>query len=432
MQPLPVLAGTLAIAAAGAWCAAAEKPLALEVEAEAAYVVKPPLTVREARGASGGKVLYADIDLWHKADRFVVIEPKPGLVAGVGLAEYRIDVPADGEYAAWFRCWYLNSGDDSFYFRADEGNWSIISELKEFEWRWIRGPVLKLEAGRHRLQIAGREDNSILDKFLLVADKAYVPEEESRRLGPSEPFTMPVPHGPAQPGPRDTYLNHFDQASAGDATYAKGDPRFGGMRYELGQPGRWGRGVRIAHAKAYGLVLGRGNVPANAATLEMWFKPNADIFTDGQQHYLLSLLHEPWLDIKSGPLAQHRKCGQDQLFVVVDGQAKQLRLRLQSPVRNTKFDLLSLPTDSLAPTPWHHVAVSWDKRSRRMWLALDGRGQTRQVRAGWDFRPVLGAYVGSAIYYNVLEPIQGTVDELRVRNASLQALLASGADGPRR
>ena len=229
-----------------------------------------------------------------------------------------------------------------------------------------------------------------------------------------------------------TYLNHFDDSDAGGATHANGDPRWGGVRAELGQPGRWGRGVRIAHAKAYGLVLGKGNVPTSSATLDLWFRPDASIFSDGQEHYLLSLLCEEWLEVESGPLAKGRKCGQDRLFVIVDGQTKQLRLRLASSLRNTRLDLLSLPVDSLDATAWHHATVSWDKHSGRFWLALDGRGQTRVVRAGWDFRPALGLYVGSAIYYKALKPIRGTLDELSIRNTSLPAPLAVGTDGERR
>ena len=206
MPPLLIVAANLSIAAASAWCAAAAEPWALEVEAEAAQVVKPPLTLREARGASGGKVLYADVDLWNRADRFVAIEPKSGLVGGVGLAEYRVDVPAAGEYATWFRCWYLNSGDDSFYFRADDGQWSIISELKQFEWRRIRGPVLKLAAGSHRVQIAGREDNSILDKFLRAPHLGLGQGGCTRGLQPEAhraPHPRHDPPGPPQLGPPD-------------------------------------------------------------------------------------------------------------------------------------------------------------------------------------------------------------------------------------
>ena len=115
----------------------AHDPVMIEVEAESAAVIKPPLVVRQARGASGGKVLYADPRLWKRPGKFVMFPRKAGRQAGMGLAEYTIQVPRDGRYRCWFRCWYLHGGDDSFYFRIDEDPWELIAQLKHMDWRWI-------------------------------------------------------------------------------------------------------------------------------------------------------------------------------------------------------------------------------------------------------------------------------------------------------
>ena len=408
-------------------CFPGEQPVAVEVEAESASPVKSPLAVREASGASGGKVLYASPDLWRRSDRFVASELKQRRVGGVGLAEYEIEVPREAAYCTWFRCWYLNSGDDSFYFRADDGAWHVISELKQFEWRWIRGPLLRLSAGRHRFQIVGREDNSILDKFVLFADAGYVPPDEAKRLGPVERFTMPLPTEPGQPGGSVAFLNHFDNHDSADATHAQGDARVGGMHWELGVEGRFGKGALISHPKAYMLILGQANAPSDALTIDLWFKPKGTngIFGDEKEHYLLSILFEPWLHIQQGPLQEHRRHGKDQLFAVLDGKAKRLRLLAHSAARLERIELFALSTEGIGPTGWRHFALSWEKAAGRFWMALDGRGQTRVVRHGWDFRPILGLYVGSATYYSVLKPLDGAIDELRIRSAALSELLAS-------
>lgn len=145
----PVLLGVLALAMVASPCPAAEQRFFLEVEAESAEIAKPPLVVREGRGTSGGMMLYADPVLWHRAERFVAfgVDPMRGeqRMGGLGLAQYAVELPRDGAYCTWFCCWFLNSGDDSFYFRVDDGTWHRVSEWKYFDWRWIRGPVLTLK-----------------------------------------------------------------------------------------------------------------------------------------------------------------------------------------------------------------------------------------------------------------------------------------------
>ena len=413
-------------------CLAAERPVFLEVEAESAAVIKSPMVVREGRGASGGKLLYADPSLWNRADRFMAFEKKTTHIrksfwGGLGLAEYMVQAPGDGRYCTWFRCWFLHGGDDSFWFRAGDGKWHNIAQDKHMEWRWIRGPAVTLKAGPNRLQISGREDNSIMDRFVLCDDLRYVPPSEAGRVSAAEPFTIPAPHKPGEPGPNVTYLNHFDDPASAKAVSAKGDPRMGGMYWKLNQPGRFGKGVLVSHPKAYMLMMGEGNASSDDMTIDFWFRSEKgrDIFSDGKIHYLITLQFESWAHVVQGPFKGRRRRGRDKLWVLLDSKNKLLRLDLRPFVRRVApLDLLQLSTQRVKGNKWRHLILSWEKKTGRFWLALDGKGRTRAVTKDWQFEPVLGIFLGSADYYNVLKPVGGVLDELRIRNVPLSELVS--------
>ena len=417
---------------AAAWVAtaglaySAETPAMIEFEAEAAAVVKPPLNVIEAPGASGGKVLYADPKLWVGKGRHVAFPLAPGRrVPGLGLAEYKIDVPRKGRYCSWFLCWFANSGDDSFFLRMDEGKWTRLAEAKYMAWRWIRGPHFTLSAGAHRLQIAGREDNSIMDRFLLCSNSRYVPVEEDRGAGAAKAFSFPVPRKPGKPSRTVTYLNHLDSAS-GDAAAARGDPRMGGMHWSPEQPGRFGKGVLVSHPKAYMLVMGKGNASSDDVTIDFWLRSETgkDIFTDGKEHYLLTIQFESRIHVSKGPFEEQRKRGRDKLTLVLDAKAKRLRLQI-APMLATvpaPYLMAEVSTEGADGRAWHHVALSWKKKPACLWLALDGKGRMRSIPKGWTFVPVLALFFGSADYYSTLKPVGGVLDEIRIRDVPISEL----------
>ena len=415
-------------------CVGAAPPFSLEVEAESATVVKPPLVVRRGRGASGGKILYADPEAWARPGRHVAFETKPirgGLrMDGLGLAQYEINVPKDGRYSTWFRCWFLNNGDDSFYFRADDGPWRRISEPKYFDWRWIRGPLLDLKAGKHRLQIAGREDNSILDKFAVSSDPNYVPRGERGVLGPIGTFTCPIPSARGRPDATVAFLNHFDRTDSAEAVAAGGDPRVGGMHWKPCEEGRFGGGILISQPKAYALILGDENAPGDALAMDFWFRSEQgkNIFADGKQHYLVSVLFHSRLYLAEGPIRSRRRTGTwpYSLRVILDSKRKRIDLRMRNLLTGRVLAPLSLSTQNASAADWHHLLLSWDKKTGRFWLALDGQGQTRTIRRDWDFRPVLGIFLGSAIYFSDLRPLDGVIDELRIRDVPLSAITQPG------
>ena len=420
-------AASILITAACGPCLAAARPFLLEVEAESASVVKPPLIVREGRGASGGKVLYADPLAYGRPDRVLTYVAKPNRagrkVDGFGLAQYEIEAPKEGAYCAWFRVWFPDMKGDSFYYRVNDGAWTRLSQNKRFEWRRVRARDLTLKAGANRVQLAAREADVVIDKLVICSDTRYVPRTERERWGPVEKFTYTMPDKPGKPDAAVTYLNHFDDDS-GRAVSAKGDPRIGGMHCKLGSEGRFGKGILISHPKAYLLIMGEDNANTDALTLDFWFRSEdgKDIFSDGKTHYLVSVLFHPWLYMKQGPIHQHRRGGKrkDEIRIVLKGD--KIGLTLYNGPRVAKERFFTIPTNGAKGDQWRHFLFSWDKKTKRFWLGLDGKGRTRVMRTGWNFQDVLCLHVGAAIYYKTFTPLGGALDELRIRNVAASDL----------
>ena len=274
------------------------------------------------------------------------------------------------------------------------------------------------------MQITGREDNSVMDRFVLCSDDKYTPPAEAQRRSATESFTIQVPDKPGAPGPNVTYLNHFDDPASANAVSAKGDPRTGGMYWKLNQPGRFGKGVLVTHPKAYILLMGEGNASSDDVTIDFWFRSEAgrNIFADGKEHYLITLMFESHLYVAQGPFLEHRRRGRAMLTVVLNAKTKRIYMKIHASGRVLP-DLMNLPVKEPKADEWHHVLLSWEKKTGRFWLALDGDGRTRSVRKGWGFEPVLGIFFGSASYYNVLTPVGGVLDELRIRNVPASKLM---------
>lgn len=404
----------------------------IHVEAETADVVREPLVLRSGAEATGGQFLYADPMLWQASDRHVAFtasgqggDGRPTtLPGGLGLAEYRVRLPHAGRWHTWFRCWFANSGDDSFFLRIDDTEWGRIAEDKYADWRWIQGPVLDLAAGVHRVQVSGREDNSVLDAFQFRDDAEPTPAPELHRLSGVEAFTVPVPAQPGVTAEGVTYLNHFDEPTGAAAAHARGDARTGGMHYELGQPGRFGAGVLLSHPKSYLLVQGQGNASSDDVTLDFWCRTDAEAVgpADARKRYLLTVQFEWQMLVVQGPVSEVRQRGNDRLALYLEAQRHALCLELRQHVsRGVPTTFIEIEPADVAADGWQHVLVSWQKRTGRFWLALDGRGKTRATQ-DWRFEPVLGIFLGSADYYKTLLPLGGVLDEVRIRDRAVPNL----------
>ncbi|PSP76568.1 hypothetical protein BRC81_13235 [Halobacteriales archaeon QS_1_68_20] len=134
-------------------------------EAEAGDLAAP-FRVESDPAASGGEYVVArGVDSHH--------EPPAS-----GYATYEFDA-AGGEYRVYGRVHAPGWGDDSFWVRMDGGTWYRWDGIDARRgWDWVPvwdsetddGPLtFDLDRGRHRLEVAVREDGTKLDELLVTA-----------------------------------------------------------------------------------------------------------------------------------------------------------------------------------------------------------------------------------------------------------------------
>jgi hypothetical protein len=152
----------------------AAAPAALvRIEAELAQKITPRFTAADDVAASGGK--------------YIVVGPAPQVQAGDAItgvrdsittatsASYRIEIPSDGAYQLWARCWWQGRGD-SFGVFFDESN---TDESGSHRLRpaadaslhsWVLEKMqntLYLGKGIHTLRFFGRSAGSRIDWFVV-------------------------------------------------------------------------------------------------------------------------------------------------------------------------------------------------------------------------------------------------------------------------
>ncbi|MBK1834812.1 hypothetical protein [Roseibacillus ishigakijimensis] len=122
---------------------------------------------------------YLTIDPAHNA-----MSELPAEEGDAFLARYPFQVTSPGDYRFWFRILSDNGSDDSFFWRLDGGEWVLENNRSgQGEWFGTDGPDLdSLGAGHHLLEIAFRENGTLLDKFVLQMDHLPTPVGE----GPPE------------------------------------------------------------------------------------------------------------------------------------------------------------------------------------------------------------------------------------------------------
>lgn len=78
-------------------------------------------------------------------------------------------------YAVFARLNCPSADDDSFWVKMDDGVFTMSNGLATRGWSWVKLDNFPLEAGRHTLTIAYREDGAKLDKISISNDR-YSPE----------------------------------------------------------------------------------------------------------------------------------------------------------------------------------------------------------------------------------------------------------------
>lgn len=97
-------------------------------------------------------------------------------------ASYYIKIDESAHYTLWGYCAWDDSCGNSFYTRYDQGKRAVFGNSggKAKGWHWAKGVTLFLEKGTHSLEIQYREDGPMVDVWMLVPDRDFVPEKQYR------------------------------------------------------------------------------------------------------------------------------------------------------------------------------------------------------------------------------------------------------------
>jgi hypothetical protein len=226
-------------------------------------------------------------------------------------------------------------------------------------------------------------------------------------------FREEVPSAPGHQGKNTTFISAFDGTTA-DADFAKDDRRAGGVQFKLEQPGRLGSAVAFTTKEAYLLYMGGPNIPGERGRLTAWFRAasGANPFTDGTDHYIGVVKYAPQV---FRHVAEDRyQIFENTVALLFDGKSKSLVVRLNDGRRGVTTDLCAIPAEKLSPDQWHCLSFAWDYPARRVHLAVDGHGLAQTIPHRFDAREVLGLYLGNGMYYSVLNPLGGWLDQLDI------------------
>ncbi len=108
-----------------------------------------------------------------------------------GSASFTINLPHSGQFVIWCRVLAGSSSRDSFYVAVDGGTQDVYDVAQNAwspDWQWnpVNGRngsnpltldplIFTLSAGSHTILFRAREANTLLDRFILTDDMAFVP-----------------------------------------------------------------------------------------------------------------------------------------------------------------------------------------------------------------------------------------------------------------
>jgi hypothetical protein len=97
---------------------------------------------------------------------------KGGKAIDNGWAAFTVDVPNDGDYRLNARVFWKNGDCNSFFYAWDDDEPKLLGNDDVFgRWHWISTKPKHLKAGKHRLTIRNREEDSLLDCMTVVEQK---------------------------------------------------------------------------------------------------------------------------------------------------------------------------------------------------------------------------------------------------------------------
>ena len=130
------------------------------IEAEHFFKIAPSMKVSVDSKASQGKCIEIPLILPHAID-----ESGP---SDNGKTVYKINIPAEGFYRFWARCWWYDGCGNSFFLQWDKKPKVTLGSDQTFKkYHWVKGPKMQLSQGIHYIKVINREDGAKMDQWLL-------------------------------------------------------------------------------------------------------------------------------------------------------------------------------------------------------------------------------------------------------------------------
>ena len=138
-------------------------PAAIFIEAEDGQLT-PPMQKLARNDAAGGAVIAVPFGAGRGE--------KGGKAIDNGYATYEIVISKDGKYRLNARVFWKNGDCNSFFYAWDDDEPSLLGNDETFgKWHWITVDAKHLKAGKHRLTIRNREEDSMLDCLQIHPEK---------------------------------------------------------------------------------------------------------------------------------------------------------------------------------------------------------------------------------------------------------------------
>jgi hypothetical protein len=157
-------------------------------EAEDAKLIEASFEIDYDDECSGGKYLLHPED--SGSAWVTMIDDGKERPAGIGRADYEINIPTDGDWYFWGRVKWECGCSDAFFLFVDDlkpARRQDVFITQKFmdetfgkdetldSWHWISSQVFNLKKGKHILSLRNQDDGSAIDKFLLTNDVKYRP-----------------------------------------------------------------------------------------------------------------------------------------------------------------------------------------------------------------------------------------------------------------
>ena len=170
-----------------------------------------------------------------------------------------------------------------------------------------------------------------------------------------------------------TLVATFDSSEHNDADTARGFPLSGGFGMQADARGRHGKGTRVGEKGGHLNFRGGSNIQLAHGTVRM--QVQGDAWQDTTPRWFFEARAADRIGIQRSP---------GRLSLVV------------SPSRRADRTIgrLDLELGDVSGEEWHSIVASWDRRSGRGWIALDGRGVSGALAFSADPRPAFALYVG--------------------------------------